>query len=168
LPRSVHWVQRLNELRMVRATLAWENYVEATLACYLRGSVSVTGRRYALAVQPAKNLADAQTLALGGAPFGQWLNEHWAHSRIQTVFVKDNPYGILTSATLADIRKVRNRIVHRSEKAAADFQYVAVSAHGAARPGLTPGRFLSERGHSSPRVVEYLDYLLKAASTIAS
>ena len=86
LPAGRIWVERLNELRLVRATLAWEDFLEGTLVCYLRGSTGIQGTAYSLAISPAHNSTQAQRLALGNAPYGRWLNERLVLERVNSLF----------------------------------------------------------------------------------
>jgi len=169
LPSGKTWVQRLNELRFVRATLAWEEYVEETFVCYLRGSQSILGRTYALTVRPALNTVNAQSLAIGRrSPYGKWLNESWTLSRASTLFSGPHPYAPLASPTFPEIRAIRNRIVHRSETARREFQRIVFSLYGSAKPGMTPGRLLSEAISGVPRVERYILLLKTAGTLIAS
>lgn len=162
------WAERLNELRFVRATLAWEDYLEETFLCFLRGARSLSGATYAVRVPPPKNMLDARTAAIGSAPFGSWLNESWTQRRAQSLFGARNPYMSLGAARFTEIRVVRNRIVHRSESSKREFQNLVVSTYGAARPGWTPGRLLSDSVGGRPTVETYLNFLDTAARAIAS
>ena len=167
LPSAPRWVHQLNELRFVRATLAWEEFVEQSFVCYLRGSRSVLGHAYMLAQPVAPNLVAALSLAIGPAPYGKWLNERWTLTRASHLFVGTHPYIVLASPSFPEIRAIRNRIVHRSENARNEFQQAVVSIHGAARPGMTPGRLLSEDLGGASRIDTYLN-LLKTVGTLVA
>jgi len=168
MPSGSRWVERLNEMRLVRATLAWEDFLEQTLYCFLRGSTSVSGRNYRLAVTTATSLADAELLARGTDPYGRWLNELWVLGRTNALFSPTNPFALLASPTFREVRVIRNRIVHRSRIVRADFLAVALVLHGSARPGITPGRLLSELAGPQFRIETYLQSLRAAAQLIAA
>ena len=167
LPSTPRWVAELNELRFVRATLAWEEFVEQSFVCYLRGARSTVGHLYSLAVPIAPNLSAALSLAIGTAQYGKWLNERWTLTRASALFVGTHPYIALSSPSFPEIRAIRNRIVHRSESARQEFQRVVVSLHGAAKPGMTPGRLLSEQIGGGARIDAYLN-LLKTVGTLVA
>lgn len=166
-PGSNYWVERLNELRLVRATLAWEDFLEETFLCYLRGSRGVSGTTYALVGQPAATFATAQALVLNGAPYGNWLNEKWVDDRARQLFFGPHPFLVLASPPFQDLRVVRNRIVHRSEVAKAAFRAVVTANYGVVKRGMTPGRFLSESVQGSSRIERYIHALDQAAQLIA-
>jgi len=167
LPATPLWVNQLNELRFVRATLAWEEFVEQSFICYLRGSRSVLGHSYSLSTPVAPNLVAALALAIGPASYGKWLNERWTLGRASALFVGTHPYIALSSPAFPEIRAIRNRIVHRSESARQEFQRVVVSLHGAAKPGMSPGRLLSEAIGGASRIDTYLN-LLKTVGTLVA
>ena len=168
LPTGSRWVGQLNELRFVRATLAWEEFLEQTFLCYLRGCRSVIGRSYALSVSAATNLASAQAAAIGTAPFGKWLNERWTLNRATAVFTGVHPYTALASPVFPEIRGIRNRIVHRSRNVRIEFQRIVVSLYGSTRPGMTPGRLLSDSVLGIPRIDSYLNLLKTVASIVSN
>lgn len=167
LPAGLHWRYQLNELRFVRATLAWEEFVEQSFLCFLRGSRSVLGRSYALAVPPPANVAAAGAVAIGNSPFGKWLNEKWTLKRAASVFSGAHPFMSLASPQFPEIRTIRNRIVHRSENARAEFQQVVASLYGSSKPGMTPGRLLSDASSGTPRIEVYLQLLKTSGSLVA-
>ena len=162
------WVHRFNELRFVRATLAWEDFLEQSFLCFLRGARSILGQNYPLLGPTAKSLAGAQMMAIGNAPFGKWLNEGWTLNRAGALFAAQHPYGPLASPMFPLIRKVRNRIVHRSENVATEFRLLITNVYGTVRPGVSPGMFLSEREQGIPRVSAYLNVLRATATLIAN
>lgn len=166
LPAGALWKHRLNEMRLVRATLAWEDFLQESLCCYLRGSTSVSGRSYALANPAATSLLAAETMAIGTLPFGKWLNENWMLQRSSVLFAGTNPYALLASPTFREIRIIRNRIVHRSDVSRVEFRAVATALHGSVRPGLTPGQLLSDDIGGQPRIEVYLQSLHAAAQLI--
>jgi len=168
MPRSRLWIERLNELRFVRATLAWEDYLEESFVCYLRGSTSLGGTTYPVLVPPPRNIPDARRVAIGSTPFGNWLNENWTQRRASQLFGQRNAYGSLATPRFSDIRIIRNRIVHRSEASRLDFQGLIVRLYGAARPGWTPGRLLSDPPTGTSVLENYLNFLDAAARVIAT
>jgi hypothetical protein len=162
------WVHRLNELRFVRATLAWEDFLEQSFVCFLRGSRSILGHAYPLAVPIASSFSTAQALAIGVRPFGKWLNETWALGRATALFNGPHPYAPLASPIFPSIRKVRNRIVHRSANVSVEFRDLVIHVCGSSRPGLSPGMFLSEHEHGVVRLESYLALLRTTAILIAN
>jgi hypothetical protein len=167
LPAQKNWVQQLNELRFVRATLVWEEFLEQSFICFLRGARSIQGRIYPLQVALPSNLAAAEAAAIGHAAYGKWLNERWTLARAGAIFTGSHPFLPLTSPVFPEIRAVRNRIVHRSEDARREFQNIVTLLYGTWRPGMTPGRLLSEPA-GSPRVDHYLQVMRTTATLIAS
>ena len=158
-----------NELRLVRATLAWESFLEDAFICYLRGSRPASGTAIALSQSAVRNRADALALILHGhGPFGKWLNEGWSLGRAGALFSGTHPFAILSSPTFPIIRHIRNRIVHRSDNVRAQFWSIAVGIYGSARPGMTPGRLLSEQNAGTQRIDTYLIFLKNAGSIIAT
>lgn len=166
LPSEPRWIGELNALRFVRATLAWEDFLEQSFICFLRGSRSALGHTYPLNVPIAPNVVAAQTLAVGGGPYGKWLNERWTLARAVALFAGiQHPYIALSSPAFPEIRAIRNRIVHRSEAARREFQRVVVALYGSSKPGMTPGRLLTENVGSTARIDIYLN-LLKTVGTL--
>lgn len=168
LPAASRWVAQLNELRFVRATLAWEEFLEQSFICYLRGARSVLGHAYPLTTPAASNVTAALSLAIGTAPYGKWLNERWTLARAAALFAGTHPYIALSSPSFPEIRAIRNRVVHRSETARQEFQRIVVSLHGAAKPGMTPGRLLSEHIGTSSRIDAYLTFLKTVGTLITN
>lgn len=167
MPDTRQWQYQINELRFVRATLAWEEFLEQSFICYLRGSQSSIGRSYALSVPAVPNRNSAIKLAIGDGPFGKWLNERWTLGRADKIFSGPHPYALLSSPRFPEIRAIRNRIVHRSEGARTDFQRIIMSICGTARPGMTPGRFLSESSNGIVRIEFYLHLVRESGSLVA-
>lgn len=158
-----------NELKLVRATLAWESYLEETFICYLRGSRPISGRAVALSQPTVRNRLDATSLAISDSGlYGKWLNENWCLSRAAALFSGSHPFVILSSPTFPIIRHIRNRIVHRSDFAKAEFWSVVVSLYGSMRPGMTPGRLLTESSSGVRRIDAYFGFLKNAATIIAT
>ncbi len=170
LPRGRMWAERFNELRFIRGTLAWEEFLEETFVCYLCGSPTVLGRTQSLKVVVAKSAAIARNLAVGsGTHFGKWLNEDWTLRRAAAVFSgTSHPYLPLANPTFPHIRKVRNRIVHRSDVSRTEFQSVVRVLYGSARPGMTPGRLLTDLAGGIARIDRYLQFLKIAGSLIVN
>jgi len=168
MPQGRLWAERLNELRFVRATLAWEDFLEETFLCFLRGARPSSGTTYAVSVPPPRNIAEARSLAIGQGRFGTWLNEAWTQRRASDLFGARNPYDALAAQRFSEIRVVRDRIVHRSEYSRARFQDLIVSIYGASRPGWTPGRLLSDTSAGSSVLESYVSFLDAAARTIAT
>lgn len=169
LPPNAKWRQALNELRFVRATLSWEEFLEQAFLCYLRGSRTTVGRAVALKVPSAQSMSAAEKIALGNAPYGKWMNESWLLSAATRCFSsQQHPFLSVAAPVFKEIRLVRNRIVHRSEFARTEFQGVVRSLYGSQLPGLTPGRLLSDTAGPSTRIDSYLRTLKAAASVIAS
>lgn len=164
------WIECFNELRFVRATLAWEDFIEQSFVCYLRGSPTISGRTQALAVTVSRNSTSAQTVAIGSRNhYGKWLNETWTLNRASSLFGgSSHPYISLASPTFPEIRKIRNRIVHRSDSSRNEFQMVVTALYGSARPGMTPGRLLTDNINGSQRLETYLALLKAVGALVAS
>jgi len=169
MPSEVRWARALNELRFVRAMLSWEEFLEQSFLCYLRGAQSLAGRTVALSVPAATSLAVAEKLAIGTAPYGQWLNEKWLLKLASKCFSNPtHPYLTLAVPHFREMRVVRNRIVHRSDHSRTEFQAVARGIYGLLPPGLTPGRLLSDTSPTGTRVDDYLTTIRTAARLIAA
>lgn len=162
------WTEHLNELRLVRATLAWEEFVEQSFVCYLRGCPSVTGRVFALKVATESNSRTALSTAIGPSNHhGNWISERWTLGRASSLFsAPSHPYVVLADPIISEIRRVRNRIVHRSEYSRRDFHSVVTSRYGSLRPGMTPGRLLTDRRGGTARIDEYMTALEILATSI--
>lgn len=165
------WRHKLNELRLVRLTLAWETFLEETFICYLRGGRSVSGQTYPLSqgvVRPA-NMKQATILATSGQSYGKWLDENWARGRATILFVAGGPYaGVLATARLTEVRVTRNRIVHRSDKTRKDFQTLVTNKFGSWPHGYTPGRYLTDDEAGKTRFDRLADFLEASATIVAS
>jgi hypothetical protein len=166
LPEKVIWRQRVNELRFVRATLAWENFLENTMLCYLCGARSAVGNNYPINGAVSATLSAAQRVALGGAPYGRWLNPNWVIGRTGALFAAHNPYHILAGPVFDEVRVIRNRIVHRSDAVRVQFRQLVTQLHGVVRPTMTPGRLLTERVAGTERVEGYLQTLRIAGGAL--
>ncbi len=164
------WEERFNELRFVRATLAWEYFIEQSFICYLRGSPTLSGRTQSLNVQIASNSSSAQTVAIGSGNFyGKWLNENWTLQRAIAIFgATTHPYIPLANPIFPQIRKIRNKIVHRSDSSRNEFQGVILNLYGSTKPGMTPGRLLSDLYLGRPRIERYFNDLKAVGTLIVS
>lgn len=168
LPTSRRWVERLNELRFVRGTLAWETFLEESAVCFQRGAPTLSGIAHPLSAPPSPNAQAALQAILGTASYGNWLNETWTLNTTGTLFRTMNPYQVLASPVFTDMRRIRNRIVHRSESAKRDFTSVVVSLYGSRRPGISPGRLLSAAPKGALLIEHYLKVMRAAARTIVA
>lgn len=166
MPSSRRWIERLNELRLVRATLAWETFLEESLICLVRGAPTLSGLGHPLSGPTAKNTQQALKTVLGTATYGNWLNESWALKTTAPLFASTNPYQLLASPVFTSIRRVRNRTVHRSEIAKKEFRLVVRDAFGTDRPGMTPGRLLGSDPHGVVIIDHYLLVLKAGARSI--
>jgi|SRR3972149_6579026 len=142
LPRTRF--QLVAELAYLQLYLSWEEFLEESFVRYFCGSRSPNGTTYPRLIKPKDN-DSARAFLFANRRYLDWT-DHSAIVRIaETVFQNGGPFATLSSSsrTLTDMKKIRNRITHRSQSARNEFEDVVRQQLGSMpRPVLNAGAFL--------------------------
>lgn len=163
---------RLNlvyELAFVRCVLAWEDFLHTSMCAYLTGAKGLSGRP----AQPkakVSTLTIAEGLLVGERDFLSWTSKARVRERAELWFESGEPYdtALRNFATYEELRKVRNRIVHRSASTQDQFSKLRRHKHPhITHRGMGPGAFLARATQGGSRLDAYVADLGKAVTHIA-
>jgi hypothetical protein len=138
--------EQISELSFLRVYVAWEEFLEGTFSRFLCGASSISGRRPKLYASP-RNIDHARKMIIGferGDRFADWSQRHKVTDRAELLFRDGSPFRTPIQAAgteLDEMRAIRDRIAHRSDKARNQFNGVVHKKLGTALM-LNPGRFL--------------------------
>lgn len=158
------------ELAFVRCVLAWEDFLHTSMCAYLTGAKGLSGK-------PAKpkakvpTLTIAEELLVGEREFLSWTDKRTVRERAALWFQKGEPYdtALQNFATYEELRRVRNRIVHRSASAQDKFSKLRKQKHPKiAHHGMGPGAFLARSTQTGTRLDIYVADLAAAVTHVAT
>jgi hypothetical protein len=138
--------EQISELSFLRVYVAWEEFLEGSFSRFLCGARSRSGRRPTRYTSP-KNLEHARKMIIGferGDRFADWSQRQKVTTRAELLFKDGSPFRTpiqAAGAELDEMRAIRDRIAHRSDTAAVQFQNVVQKRLGTALR-INPGRFL--------------------------
>ncbi len=137
--------ERLAEMAWIQLFLAWEEFLEETFVRYLVGARPPRGRRpHPLIV--VRSLEQARKLILGeGRSYLDWTEPNRLISRAELFFKDGEPYRTAiqsASLHLSRMKKIRNRIAHRSRTAEKKYEELLLELYGPGRRSRTPGHIL--------------------------
>jgi hypothetical protein len=165
-------VDLIFELAFLKIFIAWEQFLENTFVRYMCGASSLSGKK-PIRIISARYLDGALRVICGERPYADWASVEIVVERANRFFDNGEPYATplqSAAAELANMRKVRNHIVHHSNKSREDFTKLLVSTYGFRPQGMTAGRFL--RRHPNVRgdqcIQEYAKTLESLAKMIIS
>jgi len=165
-------VDLIFELAFLKIFIAWERFLENTFIRYLCGASSLSGKRPTRTVS-ARYLADALIVISGDRGYADWVSVDIVVGRANRFFDSGEPYSTplqSAAAELTNMRKIRNHIVHHSNKSRDDFNKMLVGIYGFRLQGMSAGRFLRQcvgtRGEKCIR--EYIQTLESLAEMIVS
>lgn len=165
-------VDLIFELAFLKIFIAWERFLENTFIRYLCGTSSLSGRKPIRTVS-ARYLADALIVISGDRGYADWVSVDVIVGRANRFFDSGEPYStpIQSAATdLTNMRRIRNHIVHHSNKSRDDFNNMLVSIYGFRPQGMSTGRFLRQRTsvNNKQHIQEYTDVLQSVANMIVA
>ena len=158
------------ELAFVRCVLAWEDFLHSSMCAYLTGARGLGGKPS----QPkarVSTLTTAEELLVGERDFLSWTGKRTVRERAGLWFENGEPYdtALKNFATYEELRKVRNRIVHRSASAQDQFSKLRMQKHpNITHHGMGPGAFLARATQAGTRLDTYVADLGTAVSHIAT
>jgi len=160
------------ELAFLKIFIAWECFLENTFIRFMCGASSLSGEKPTRIVF-VRHLGQALKVICGDRPYADWVSVDIVVERANRFFDNGEPYATpLQSAAveLANIRRIRNHIVHHSNKSKEDFNGLLVSIYGFRPQGMTAGRFLRRHLniHGEQRIQEYANTLQSIAKMIIS
>jgi len=137
-------VYLITQLAFLQLFLAWEDFLEQTFICYMCRGKTGSGYSPELRVR-AQNLDHALEILKGPRQYVEWVDGHEIQDRAKTFFQGGEPYysaivGAITQ--LNEMRKIRNRIAHRSKSSEQQFEELGRQLLGYKPKGLTPGLLL--------------------------
>jgi hypothetical protein len=138
-------LEALYEMTYLRIFLEWETFLEESFIRYLCGYHSSQGPP-PLLQPPARTLADARHLVLGGRDYVSWASVSATETRCKKFFKYGLHERVLLSnrARLEWFSYVRHRIAHSSDYARMMFDRATMSLVGHRYRGSSPGRFLRD------------------------
>ncbi len=142
---GIRRVELLAGMVLLKAHVAWEDFLENVFVRYLCGVRSAGGSAPVLIGSPEPTISSAMTALLApNRPFLNWTAQTTLR-RAGIYFDAGEPFATAIGAigqTLDDISAVRNRFAHRSEFSANTFRNVVLRAFGYVPRGMSAGRFL--------------------------
>jgi hypothetical protein len=165
-------VDLIFELAFLKIFIAWEQFLENTFIRYMCSASSLSGKRPTRIVS-VRHLDDALRVICGERPYADWTSVEVVVDRANRFFDSGEPYATpLQSAAveLTNMRRIRNHIVHHSNKSRDDFNRLLVNVYGFRPQGMTAGRFLRQRlsVQGQQRIQEYAKTLESLAKMIIS
>lgn len=165
-------VDLIFELAFLKIFIAWERFLENTFIRYLCGASSLSGKRPTRTVS-ARYLADALIVISGDRGYADWVSVDVVVGRANRFFDSGEPYSTplqSAAAELTNIRKIRNHIVHHSNKSRDGFNTMLVGIYGFRPQGMSAGRFLRQcmGTHGEKCILEYIQTLESLAEMIVS
>jgi len=160
------------ELAFLKMFIAWEQFLENTFVRYMCGASSLSGKK-PIRIVSVRHLDDALRVIYGGRPYAGWTSVEVVVDRANSFFASGEPYATpLHSAAveLSDMKRIRNHIVHHSNKSGEDFTKLLVNTYGFRPQGMTAGRFLRRplNVHGTQRIQEYAKTLASLAQMTTS
>lgn len=158
------------ELSFLRCFLSWEVFLEEVFMAYALGGASRDGSHF-VCYMAAPDSSHAREMVKGESRgFVAWADPNGVLKRARLFFDGGEPFetALSTISTpLNDMVVVRNRVAHRSGRAADRFLELVRRQHGAVTRGMSAGRFLLSPGTNpnQRRLDEYV-VLLRAAGAI--
>ena len=160
------------ELSFLQRYLAWEEFLEESFICYLCGSASPNGSKFARLVRPKDRTTAERFLYLQRPP--NWTDPGSVTSLAESMFDHGGPFTPVSAASLElrEMKAVRNRIAHRSLSAQRGLEEVVRNVYGAVPRRVTPGGYLlrtppARRSGASSFLTHYSDLLVALGRLIA-
>jgi hypothetical protein len=161
-----HQLAQIGELACLRLFLAWETFLEETFVRYMCGARASSGYAPTRFVMP-RAMEHARDMTEAGKQFAPWAHSPTVVARAALYFDHGEPYAsALTPAQLEleDLRLIRNRIAHSSERSQEQFRTVVRRRLGYVPRGMGPGRFVLS---AAPTGGTYLGYFGAILSDLA-
>lgn len=143
----------------LRIFVAWEDFLEASFLRFLCGYITPTCTPIFNPSSgpntPARNLAAANLLILGGQQYKLWHNPNHVKNRSIGFFTAGRHETILSSsiARIEYFASIRHRIAHGQEDARIKFDLATMNLAGRRYPGAKPCLFLRDWvPGASPRI----------------
>lgn len=135
------------EHAMLKATVAWELFLENALALYVVGERAPSGRLYARRKRiTGGTVRQVRITFRGDSEFVSWLSVEAVSGRAEEWLRDGGPFSnALASAgsPLAYVRILRNAIAHNSDAAWEKFEEKTRRLYGSVPRSLSPGSQLS-------------------------
>lgn len=148
----------------------WEHFLEETTIAYSLDEPSIEGdkpKRYIFPID--KDHADS--LIKGVSSYPDWSNMDTIKKLESSLFENGEPFlGALNgfSSKYAEMKKVRNVIVHNSIKSRDEFDTLVRNVLNVASVGITPTEFLlSKKGNNPAFYRSYITHIKNASMQIA-
>ena len=121
--------------------LAWEGFLEKSFVAYLQNAPDLQGGTYLQHATPT-NDEHAYNMLKGTKSYPDWTNIDDVNYLAKTYFDLSGPYAIISSPRqeLLEMKTVRNRISHVSEKSIKQFNNLLNRC--IAQTNISPGDFL--------------------------
>lgn len=143
---------QITELSFLQIFVSWEQFLEHTFIRYMCGGQTSSGYSPRRLVQPP-NLNHALGIVLEGKSYADWTRVEVVIRKAESYFANGEPYkSVLGSAStpLEDMKKIRNRIAHRSAFSERQFRDMVRQRLGHNPWGMNPGRFLLHPSSGTP------------------
>lgn len=158
------------ELAFVRCVLAWEDFLHTSMCAYLTGARGLSGRPTRPKAK-VPTLTIAEGLLVGEREFLSWTDKRTVRDRAALWFENGEPYdtALKNFASYEELRRVRNRIVHRSASAQEKFVKLRSQKYpNMSHRGMGPGAFLARSTQAGTRLDGYVADLQAAVTYIAT
>ncbi|RLC08691.1 MAG: hypothetical protein DRH43_09625 [Deltaproteobacteria bacterium] len=141
------------EMAFLKACLAWEDFLEQSFV-YLMSPAKTKGKKPKVYVKAPSKDAAYKILGVqqGRRDYVEWGDPELIIERSKAFFSRGKPFVPVIQKYrqhLNDMRKVRNRIAHRSPLAVKKFEDTVRGRTGGVPDGIVPGRFLKDTAPQS-------------------
>lgn len=144
----------------IQIFLAWENFLENSFILYLNAKADLQGRVYVRYGTPKDN-EHAYNMIKGTKNYPDWTNLNDVKYLAKIYFENGGPFSILENMPVEfdDIKNIRNRISHNSEKSTKAFERVLIKTI-MQTTNVSVGDFLMMfKDNSQTYFSYYMDYL---------
>lgn len=144
----------------IQIFLAWEKFLENSFILYLNGNADFQGTNYVRYGTPKDN-EHAYNMLKGTKNYPDWTNINDVKYLAKIYFENGGPFSIIENIPVEfdDIKNIRNRISHNSEKSAKAFERVLVKTI-MQTTNVSVGDFLMMfKDNSQTYFSYYMDYL---------
>lgn len=167
-------VEQITEAAFLNLFIAWEEFVEAAIADFMTGCVTLNGSSPVRYVAPPSR-EHASKMVVHANQYFDYAN----HDRVKTIaglfFDGGYPFASIISSIsqeLGDLKTIRNACAHMSSSTRNKLENLAVRIFGNPHPGINVYTLLiSTDPRTNPRVTVYAAYrdkLVLAANLIAT
>jgi hypothetical protein len=154
--------------------IAWETFLESSLAALMIGTVTINGTAPVRFVSP-NSLESAKAMIIGVMKYFDYANQEYLKRIVRLYFENGYPYEPHISSMfsdLSDLKTMRNASAHLSSTTQTSLESLAVRLFGQPQPGISLYQMLTMASPQSPThdtiLAVYKNKLMATAELIAN